>query len=371
MMDEGGTPTVTAPAASTAPPAPFLDQAEAVAAILPQLAPHARIAIDTEADSLHCYFEKLCLIQVSVPGFDCLIDPLAGFSLDPFFAALDGKEIIIHGADYDLRLMRRVGYGGPARVFDTMIGARLCGFTEFSLAALILRYFGVQLTKASQKANWARRPLSLQMADYAVNDTRYLHRIAEIIEAELRRLERWAWFEQSCERAIAASAIVKERDPDQTWRITGSHELRGRASAILRALWQWREDEAARVDRPTFHILHNEQLINAAARFDQGQPVNFDHLQSSRRRRFFDAAEAALVLPEGEWPQIIRKPRSRPSREEEARFHELKKKRDTAATELQLDPALIAPKSMLESLANNHEESVARMMPWQRATLGI
>ena len=274
MVDESGTQFFSLATRRTAPlisqMAPFLDTAEGLAGALPHFDSHARIAVDTEADSLHCYFEKLCLIQVSVPGYDCLIDPLAGFALEPLFSACEGKEIILHGADYDLRLMRRVGYAGPTRVFDTMIGARLCGIPEFSLAALINKYFGVVVTKASQKANWARRPLSPQMADYAVNDTRYLHRIAEIIEAELRRLERWEWFGQCCERAIAASAIVKDRDPDQAWRITGSTDLRGRSSAVLRALWHWREDEASRVDKPTFHILHNEQLVNAAARFDQG-----------------------------------------------------------------------------------------------------
>src|SRR5581483_9714266 len=89
---------------------PLLDTAENLQAVLPLLAPHPRIPIDTEADSLHCYFEKLCLIQISVPGHDLLIDPLAGFSLDPLFNALAGKELIIHGADYDLRLLRRVGF---------------------------------------------------------------------------------------------------------------------------------------------------------------------------------------------------------------------------------------------------------------------
>src|SRR5438067_12967512 len=103
---------------------PLIETAETLHAVLPLLAPHARIPIDTEADSLHCYFEKLCLIQISVPGHDLLIDPLAGFSLDPLFESLAGKELVIHGADYDLRLLRRVGFAGPARVFDTMIAAR-------------------------------------------------------------------------------------------------------------------------------------------------------------------------------------------------------------------------------------------------------
>lgn len=350
---------------------PVIATPDTLAVALPHLAPHARIAVDTEADSLHCYFEKLCLIQISVPGHDFLVDPLAELPLTPLFDAFAGKEIAIHGADYDLRLLRRVGFAGPARVFDTMIAARLCGIAEFSLAALILKYFNVQLAKASQKANWARRPLPPQMTDYAVKDTHYLLEIAAILEADLRRLERWEWFQQCCERAIVASTITKERDPDQLWRITGSKDLRGRASAVLRALWHWRDSEAQAVDRPTFHILHNEQLVEAAARFDQGQKVEFAQLRGTRRERFYQAAREALELPESEWPQVIRKPRSRPNREEEVRFKNLKTKRDEVAAALRLDPSLIAPKLMLENLATNPDDAAARMMPWQRTALGV
>jgi ribonuclease D len=350
---------------------PLIDTVDALHAVLPLLAPHARVPIDTEADSLHCYFEKLCLIQISVPGHDLLIDPLAGFPLEPLFQALEKKELIIHGADYDLRLLRRVGFVASSPVFDTMIAARLCGIAEFSLAALIKRYFEVQLTKASQKANWARRPLSPQMADYAMKDTHYLLEIAATLEKELVSLGRLDWFHQSCEKAVAASAITKERDPDEAWRISGSKDLHGRASAILRGLWHWREAEAQAVDRPTFHILHSEQLVEAAARLDRDQEVDFTQLHGARGRRFYEAAEKAKALPAEEWPKIIRKPRPRPTREEEQRFRNLKTKRDTVATALQLDPSLIAPKSMLESLAANAEEAAARMLPWQRAALGV
>ncbi|MEP6669958.1 MAG: HRDC domain-containing protein [Chthoniobacter sp.] len=350
---------------------PLIDTADALHAVLPLFAPHSRIPIDTEADSLHCYFEKLCLIQISVPDQDLLIDPLAEFSLQPLFDSLAGKELIIHGADYDLRLLRRVGFVVTAPVFDTMIAARLCGIEEFSLAALIKRYFDVQLTKGSQKANWARRPLSPQMADYAVKDTHYLLEIASILETELTRLDRVEWFRQSCGKAVASSAIIKERDPEEVWRITGSKDLKDRASAILRALWHWREEEAKAIDRPTFHILHSEQLVDAAGRFDREQEVDFPQLHGARRRRFYEAVEQAKALPEDQWPKIIRKPRPRPTRGEEERFKSFKVKRDTAATELKLDPSLIAPKSMLENLAANPEETAARMLPWQRATLGV
>ncbi|MHA3773575.1 ribonuclease D [Verrucomicrobiota bacterium sgz303538] len=352
--------------------APFLDAAHALESVLPQFTDQPRIAVDTEADSLHCYFEKLCLVQISIPGSDFLIDPLAGFSLEPLFQAFAGKELVFHGADYDLRLLKRNGFTEPTRLFDTMIAARLCGIMEFSLAALIKRFFDLELTKASQKANWARRPLPPQMLEYAVNDTRFLLKLADILKEELCRLGRWIWFEQSCARAILAANVIKERDPEQLWRISGSHELRGRASAILRALWHWREEEAQSVDRPTFHILHNEQLVHAADRFDRGLEVDIKSLRGSRRKRFFEAGERALAIPETEWPRLpkgIRRPRPTPAQEDN--FRALKQKRDAVAGQLQLDPALIAPKSVLEAIAFEHDEALSKLMTWQRELLDV
>ena len=111
---------------------------------------------------------------------------------------------MLQGADFDLRLMRRSMDFIASRVFDTVVAARLLGIRAFSLAALVERYFGVTLAKGSQKANWAQRPLPQQMAEYAMNDTRYLLPLAEKLEAELRGADRLEWFRQSCERAARA-----------------------------------------------------------------------------------------------------------------------------------------------------------------------
>lgn len=348
----------------------MIDTDEALAALLPALAPLDRIALDTEADSLHCYFEKLCLIQLSIPGHDYLIDPLSGQSLLPLFETFQGKCLVLHGADYDLRLLRRSGFDRPTELFDTMVAARLCGLTEFSLAALISRHFGVQLVKGSQKADWGRRPLSPQMTEYAVNDTRYLFALADHLGAQLRSLGRWEWFAQSCEKAIASASFVKDRDPDSLWRIAGSTDLTERGQAILRALWHWRDQEAQQVDRPSFHILHNQQLIEASERFERGEQVTIRHLRGSRLRRFEEAGARARQLPEEEWPKTIRRPRLRSTPEQDARFRDLKKKRDVAAGELRLDPSLIAPKAILERLAAAPEEADG-LMPWQRQVMGL
>src|SRR4029077_1367473 len=110
----------------------------------------------------------------------------------------------------------------PQRIFDTVIAARLIGIHEFSLAALVKRYFDIELAKGSQKANWAQRPLSNKMAEYAINDTRYLLPLAERLQQELESLGRMDWFRQSCQRALEQTAIDRERDVDEAWRISGA-----------------------------------------------------------------------------------------------------------------------------------------------------
>ena len=208
--------------------------------LLPHLESVDRVAIDTEADSLHCYREKLCLLQISIPGRDVIVDPLADVDLAPLRDALAKKEIVLHGADYDLRLLRRNMSFVPQRIFDTALAARLIGIREFSLAALVQRYLQIELAKGSQKANWAQRPLPTRMAEYAVNDTRYLLPMAERLETELNSRNRMEWFRQSCQRAVEQAAIDRERDLDEAWRISGAGKLPGQASAVLRELWNWR-----------------------------------------------------------------------------------------------------------------------------------
>ena len=328
--------------------------------------------MDTEADSLHVYREKLCLIQISLPtDVHALIDPLAEFSLAPFYAALTDKTIVLHGADYDLRLLRRAGGFVASAVFDTMIGARLIGRREFSYAALVQAEFGVVLVKGSQKANWARRPLTETMAIYAQNDTRYLLALAKRIEARLHELNRWTWFEQSCARALEQAAVEREKGAEEAWRINGSGALRGRSAAILRELWRWRDGEAGAIDRPTFHVMRNEDLLTAARGFAADEKPFFEYLRGSRRARFYEAAERGLSLPEKEWPVLTKRFHSRWTAEQEKRAEALKVERDRVAAELNLDSSIIAPRATLEAVATNPAKASELLLPWQCGLLGL
>ena len=354
-----------------------------------------RVAIDTEADSLHSYREKLCLLQISVPAaagvvdagrdletasgnreqrslqHDSIVDPLADLDLEPLRQVLETREIVLHGADYDLRMLRRGLNLIAHQIFDTMIAARLLGIREFSLAALVKRHFGLELPKGSQKANWAKRPLPARMAEYAINDVRYLLPLAEKLEAELDRYQRRDWLRQSCQRVVEQAAVTRVRKQDEFWRIRGSGLLRGRAAAVLRALWQWREREAEMADRPPFHILQNEKLLSAAVGFASGSVPDYKHFSSRRRQAFREAARIALTAPESDWPVLPRRFGTRPTAEMVRCMEELRQRRDDAAEELGLEPSFIAPRGTLEAIATDHTRAAPLLVPWQRELLGI
>lgn len=362
-----------------------------------------RVAIDIEADSLHSYREKLCLLQISVSDavmqsevegsrgaaakvsrdssdshgvtgagrHDSIVDPLAAVDLEKLRCALEAKEIVLHGADYDLRMLRRGLNLKADRIFDTLIAARLLGVREFSLAALLQRYFGLQLAKGSQKANWAKRPLPARMIEYAINDVRYLLPLAEKLEAELERCGRRDWLRQSCERAIEQAAVTRERKQDQFWRIAGAGALHGQAAAVLRALWQWRESEAEMADRPPFHILRNDNLLEAAVSFASGSVPDYKHFSSRRRQAFREAARSALALPESEWPVLRRRFGIRPTAESVRQMEQLRRRRDKSAEELGLEPSFVAPRNTLEAIATDHSRGASLLVDWQRQLLGI
>ncbi len=350
----------------------MIDTDSKLAALLPTLASAEWLAVDTEADSLHAYPEKVCLIQISTPAGDELIDPLAQMDLSPLFVVFQSHELILHAADYDLRLLRKHHNFVPPAIFDTMLAARLLGERQFGLSALVEKFLGIKLDKGSQKADWAQRPLTERMEIYARNDTRHLKAIADKLRAELELKGRLSWHQESCAQLIAECAKPPIVDDDAVWRIKGSYGLDRRALAVLRALWHWREKEAIGICRPPFFVLNHERMVQMAAAAAAEQPVDplVPPRMNPRRRDGLSAAiRAGLALPAPELPVIIRQRFNRPSEAEFRRFRELEKVRDRHALELGLDPTLIASRSTLGDLARDWDTHAASLMNWQRELL--
>lgn len=349
-----------------------IDTQEKLAAFLPVVRAADWIAVDTEADSLHAYPEKVCLIQITTTAGDRLVDPLAALDLDALLAALAGHQLIMHGADYDLRLLFKHHGFIPHAIFDTMIAARLLGRRQFGLSSLVEETLGVKLDKGPQKADWARRPLTERMEIYARNDTHHLRSLAQRLTADLTEKQRLDWHRESCARLIADCTRPQPDDSDTVWRIKGSYGLSRAALAVLRELWQWREDEAIAANRPPFFILAHEKLVaiaDAAAARQDIEPLLPRHLSPRRREGIAKAIKAALIRPTDTHPQVLRNFTRRPSEPERRRYHVLEERRDAAALHLGLDATLIASRSVLGDLARDWDKHAAELMNWQRQLL--
>ena len=352
----------------------MVDTEQKLDAFLPTLRMAAWVAVDTEADSLHAYPEKVCLIQISTVAGDKIIDPLAGFSIDPLLDALSGHQLLMHGADYDLRLLRKHHEFVPSTIFDTMLAARLLGVRRFSLSDLVEGYLGVKLEKGPQKANWALRPLTERMERYARNDTHYLKPLSDRLKEELKAKGRLTWQQESCARLVADCTEQLPADMDSVWRLKGSHLLGRPALAILRELWRWRESEAVVANRPPFFIINHDDLVEIAAAAAMARSIDPflpKHFSERRRHGLTKAIARGLgVAPEGH-PSILRSISRRPTEAERRRFMELQKRRDTRAAELEVDPTLIASRAVLSELARDWDNHSSELMSWQRELLKV
>jgi ribonuclease D len=352
-------------------PTPLVRTSQELVTLLARPGSGSVCAIDTEADSLHRYRESLCLVQFACEDENVLIDPLEIEDLAPLGEFLGARPVWMHGADYDMTMLRRSFGALPPAVFDTQIGARLLGVRRFGLADLVELYFGVVLSKSSQKADWGKRPLSPKMMEYALNDVRYLLPMGEKICDELKARNRFEWFIESCE-----AARLKVLDRDETrgepWRIQGSGRLDRAGLNFLKFFWEWRDVEAASWDRPSFMVVTNRQLIDWSLALAAGRRIEIPpHYRPERRKRLTEVLDAARALSPEAWPEKPRGLRRRRDSEFDARVARLISVREAKAAELDIDASLIAPRSIIESIADGEVDPAEVLLGWQRACLAL
>ncbi|MGD1148133.1 MAG: HRDC domain-containing protein [Thermoanaerobaculaceae bacterium] len=329
------------------------------------------VALDTESDSLHSYYHKLCLIQLSVDGEHWVLDPLAlgRDGLRPLLEILEdrGVEKILHGADYDLRVMNRDLGARPVNIADTQLAAQLLGEGQTGLAALVEREAGVALDKKYQRADWGLRPLGPELLAYAAGDTAFLGLLRDRLAGKLAELGRLTWWREECRALEEVRWEAPELDPLAFERVKGSGRLAGEARDRLAALYAWREQIAAGQDVPPFKVLRAEALLALA----QSPPSDIEALAATpgvgrgNVRRFGQDILRTLGHPSEAPP---RRPRRRfeVDREREARLRQARDVRDLLAKELKLDPGVLASRAALEQVVDREPVDLAEI----RACLG-
>jgi ribonuclease D len=165
-------------------------------------------------------------------------------------------------------------------------------------------------------------------------------------------------------------------------RIKGAKALPGRALAVLRELFQWREEIAQRTDKAAFRILNNEPMLFMA----QAPPTDLTALKAvrgmgtdqveRRGREILAAVQKGLNVPESELPRVERPPRRQTDPAYELRLERLKAARNILAGEFDLAPGVLCPNGTLEAIARLNPVAVEQMAEipelrrWQVKELG-
>lgn len=341
-------------------PGPILvTTAEAFDDMLARLRAEPRIAIDTEADSLYSYFEKVCLMQFSIPHADFILDTLTLKEIEPLGELLADPrlELVFHAAEYDILSLKR-DYGFTfVNLFDTMIAARILGWKQVGLGNILEQHFGVRLDKRFQRADWGKRPLAPELIEYARDDTHYLLQLYNLQKAALERAGRLDEARAEFERLTRVAWSDREFDPDRYWTLEGARELDGLSLGVLRELYAMREGIARKEDRPPFKVIANATMVRVA----RTQPRTLAELSALpglgewfvRRhgREALRAIERGRSKPQNRLP---RPPRGRPpladnaARERYARLKEWRKQRAEARG---VEPDVIVSNDALVELA--------------------
>jgi ribonuclease D len=243
-----------------------VSSADEVATVAEEARAGGRLGLDTEFLREKTYRAKLCLVQVSTTTGIYLLDPLAGYDLDPIAALIADPEVevIVHAGRQDFELFYESHGAVPQNVFDVQLAAGFAGLgASLPYGRLVEALTGAVLTKGESYTDWCRRPLSASQLDYAADDVRFLIDMSDKLRRKLTKVDRLGW--ALGEMASYESEEAYRTDPEETWRrVSGRGSLSGRQLGILREVAAWREREAQTRDIPRGWVVKDQSLIEIA-----------------------------------------------------------------------------------------------------------
>ena len=337
------------------------------------------LGVDLEADSLFHYQEKVCLIQISTPSENILVDALSLDDLSPLSLVFADPNIrkVFHGADYDMRSLYRDFDIEVNALFDTQIAARFLGSMETGLASLLNEKLKVHIEKKYQKRDWSERPLPAAMLSYAVQDTCHLLPLSRILEKELRAKNRLFCVEEECQ-LLSRVRPAPSNDNPLFLKFKGAKRLDPRGLALLESILQLRDDMARRRNRPPFKILGNEPILEIVER----RPLTEKDLEnikglSARQvkmlgRPILKKTYEAITLQEEELPVFPRNRVKRIRAQVSRRIKALRLWRERRSKEMGVDPSLVCTNAQIQSLAladpkqQKDLEGIDAIRAWQR-----
>ena len=361
----------------------FIESDEELKTVCDDLLKERIISVDLEADSMHCFKEKICLIQIATDKQAFLIDPFKIKKIPPFIKVLENKDVIkvFHGADFDIRSLDRDYKAQVNNLFDTEIACRFLGIKERGLAALLKKNFDLDVDKKFQKVDWALRPLRQEMIEYSVGDVAYLTKLYDIIHKKLVANGRFSWASEEFEIQTRVRYESNHTLPLYK-KFKGAGKIDNRSLAVLENLLQVRLDIAQKKDQPLFKIFSSLSLITMA----QQKPVTIDHMlriraMSQKQAGMYgnlciDAIVKAMALEHKDLPLYPKTRRPKKNSKVQDRIERLKKMREKTSSSIGIEPGFLLNNALIGSIAfenpGNLKEllNIENVRNWQVEAIG-
>ncbi|WP_210275409.1 ribonuclease D [Rhizobium sp. G21] len=337
------------------------------------------VTVDTEFLRETTFWPQLCLIQLSGPELDAIVDPLApGLDLAPFFRLMadSGVTKVFHAARQDIEIIYNRGGLIPHPLFDTQVAAMVCGFGDSaSYDSLVQKICNVQLDKSSRFTDWSHRPLSDKQLDYAIADVTHLKDVYLHLKGQLERENRSEWLAE--EMSILESPETYDLHPDNAWQRLRMRIRKPIELQILMNLAAWREREARSRDVPRGRVLKDEAIFEIAQQAPKDSealgrlrtiPKGYERSQTGGA--ILGAVNAALALPKSDLPKL---PKQQALPEGNGSAVELLKVLLKLTAEKHgVAAKIIASSDDLDMIAAKGEEAdVAALKGWRRDLFGL
>ncbi|MCK5101121.1 MAG: HRDC domain-containing protein [Desulfobacteraceae bacterium] len=336
------------------------------------------IAVDLEADSMHHFKEKVCLIQIAGTKSACVLDPLRvnDFSKLKILMEDENIEKVFHGSDFDIRSLDREYKIRVNNLFDSEIACKFLGAKERGLAALLKKYFKVNQDKKFQKKDWSQRPLPDEMISYSIVDVLYLIELAQILKQKLNDKRRLEWAK---EEFLRQTQVRYEGNRSEYYfmKFKGAGKMDRKTLAVLESLLAMRVKIAEKRDLPLFKVLGAGEITQIAFT----KPLTLNQLQttralSKRQQSMYgelciNAVNKALGLDEEKMPLYPKNNALRLNNIEHKRIKLLKKMREKKGEDLMLEQGFLINNALITKLAVKNpltkEElgSIQQIRKWQ------
>ena len=245
----------------------YIDTQHDLQLMLDKIKNTPEIAVDIEFDrNRHHYDFSLCLIQIACDDSCYIIDPLQEGvdalsikKLNPLWKVFENPAIIkiFHSPSEDIRLLKTLNCY-IKNIFDTHTAAQLTSTPTFSYKHLLETRLQINLEKNEQTSDWKRRPLSPFQLQYAAKDVIYLFELKKILLQEVTSLHRLNWLQE--ELLHLETLEIAETD-NLHLRIKGAKDLTDLQRHQLKALFDYRDKQAQKLNKPPYQTIEDGILM--------------------------------------------------------------------------------------------------------------